>query len=144
MGKWIIWNVREKNISPKREAGPGQNEMSGPWANFEGAKMAFLGCGKTDKGPAPLWGGATPPRGDPWWGYAGPWAGKAVPHRHKLGRHVDRTCGSARSPLGRGRERNRESGGRLGRGLLMAPGGALDVISTTPPSISLIGGDFGA
>jgi hypothetical protein len=46
-------------------------------------------------------------------------AGQAVPHRHKLGRHVDRTCGSARSPLGRGRERNRESGGRLGRGLLM-------------------------
>lgn len=32
-------------------------------------------------------------------------AGQAVPHRHKLGRHVDRTCGSARSPLGRGRER---------------------------------------
>jgi len=44
------------NFKPPGEVGPGQDGLSGPWANFEGAKMACLGRGKVGGGQLPPWG----------------------------------------------------------------------------------------
>jgi len=49
-------------VPPPGEVGPGQDGLSGPWANFEGAKMACSGRGKVIGGQLRLgdqlaWGG---------------------------------------------------------------------------------------
>jgi len=51
--------------SPTGEGGPGQDGLSGPWADFREAKMASLDREKSDRGPTPL-GAPTSPGGGLW------------------------------------------------------------------------------
>jgi len=54
---WVHWNVslypsdvKQAPQTSQDEAGPGQDGVSGPWANFEGAGMFCPGRGKVIPG----------------------------------------------------------------------------------------------